>query len=87
MCNARLSIGKAPTPAYLVLACLLLAGCRHTVWVDIDPSGCNAASVAEMNKDLETVRRLGAICAMEGKAPAGDRLRCHDHTLQIDCQG
>lgn len=74
----------------LALACFLaltaLSGCRRTTWVDVDPSGCNPASVEQMNKDHELVRNTATVCTLQGNSAPGDRLRCHGHTLQAACR-
>lgn len=64
----------------------MLCGCRPVTWVDVDPSGCSAATVEQMNKDPELVRSMASVCTLQGNAAPGDRLRCHDHTLQVACR-
>lgn len=72
-------------PLLLVLA--LAAGCDRPVsWVDVDASGCNEARISAMNRDPELVHQMGAVCAVNGKAAAADRLRCHGDTLQVACR-
>jgi hypothetical protein len=65
---------------------LLIAGCGHIIWVDVDASGCSKATVTEMNKDSKLVDRMSAMCAMNGTPGVADELRCHDHTLQVACR-
>lgn len=75
-----------------VLACVATLGicaltaCQRNSWVDVDPSGCNPASVEQMNKDPELVRSMTTVCTLAGKAAPGDRLRCHGKTLQAACR-
>jgi hypothetical protein len=72
-------------PILLVLCSL--AGCGGRVsWVDVDASGCNLAKVSAMNRDAELVHQMGAVCAVNGKIAAADRLRCHGNTLQVACK-
>lgn len=77
-------------PAIRVLVLFVLtslAGCdRQTSWVDVDATGCNDARISAMNQDAALVRQMGAVCAVNGKAPAADRLRCHGNTLQVACR-
>ena len=87
------SLGPATSgayPAIRVLALLVLAGLagcdRHISWVDVDATGCNDARISAMNKDVALVNQMGAVCAVNGKAPAADRLRCHGNTLQVACR-
>ena len=70
----------------LALSVIVLVACQRTTWVDVDPSGCNPASVEQMNKDPELVRSMTTVCTLDGKAAPGDRLRCHGHTLQAACK-
>src|SRR3546814_20172424 len=68
-------------PALLVLC--TVTGCSSRVsWIDVDASGCNQARVSAMNGDPELVHQMGAVCAVNGKTAAADRLRCHGNTLQ-----
>ena len=39
-----------------------------------------------MNQDAMLVHQMGAVCAVNGKAAAADRLRCHGNTLQVACK-
>lgn len=63
-----------------------LGGCNRTVWVEVDASGCNEARVSAMNQEAEMVHQMGAVCALNGKPAAANRLRCHGQTLQVACR-
>lgn len=69
----------------IALLCALY-GCGRETWVDVDASGCNEARIRVMNRDAELVRQMGAVCALDGKAAAANRLRCHGRTLQVACR-
>lgn len=77
-------------PLTCVLTLLLpgvLTGCDHRIsWVDVDVSGCNDARISAMNQDPALVHQMGAVCAVNGKAAAADRLRCHGKALQVACR-
>jgi|GEM_PF-2903143 len=74
------------TPAVLLVLCAL-AGCGGRIsWVDVDASGCNDARISAMNRDAELVHQMGAVCAVNGKAAAANRLRCRGNTLQVGCR-
>ncbi|CAM5248948.1 hypothetical protein [Rhodanobacter lindaniclasticus] len=75
-----------PIVAATLLMLAIASGCdRHISWVDVDASGCNEARVSAMNRDAELVHQMGAVCAVNGKPAAADRLRCHGKTLQVAC--
>lgn len=79
----------AHSPISLLAALALsgFAGCSDRVsWVDVDASGCNLARVSAMNRDAVLVHQMGAVCAVNGKAAAADRLRCQGNTLQVACR-
>lgn len=76
-----------PFAALILLLSSAVGGCAAGVsWVDVDASGCNEARVSAMNRDAELVHQMGAVCAVNGKAAAADRLRCHGRTLQVACR-
>ncbi len=68
-------------------AAFALAGCSQTVWVDVDATGCSDASVKVMNQDPDVVRRMAAVCALNGAPASADALRCKGRTLQVGCRG
>lgn len=82
-----MSCAHSPVPALALIVLVGLAGCdRHVSWVDVDASGCNDARISAMNQDAALVHQMGAVCAVNGKAAAADRLRCHGNTLQVACR-
>ena len=74
-------------PCSVAAALLALGGCTHTVWVDVDATGCSEASVKVMNQDPDVVQRMAAVCALNGAPASADALRCRGRTLQVGCRG
>lgn len=82
-----MSCTHQPASVFALLLFGALVGCDHRVsWVDVDATGCNDARISAMNQDATLVQQMGAVCAVNGKAAAADRLRCHGNTLQVGCR-